>query len=107
MFRLIISISFLALFAIGCSKDHDNSLRIRNDLPYSADVLRFGDVKFDNLSSYTFSEYIPVEEGTERLTALVFGSNIRSEPITIEGEYTHKWTLTIESTTSVKLTEDN
>ncbi|PCI96395.1 MAG: hypothetical protein COB15_10265 [Flavobacteriales bacterium] len=102
----IVFVGLIGSLLLGCSKDHDNSLRIVNNLYYEAKRVRFGDLRFENLPPQTSSPYQSVAEGVSEFTAIVSGGMAISEPITIKGDYVHKWTITIISETKVSLTRD-
>ena len=104
--KTVVIVFVLFTVFLCCSKKHDNSLRIINHLPAVLSNTEFGDVKFGDAIPYEYSEYLSINEGEFKLTGTYLGQSSSSELILINGPYTHKWTLSILSTTKVKLTED-
>jgi len=87
-------ILFVSLLLIGCSKEPDHSLKIRNRDNQTLRSINIGGVNFKNLEPGEASEYMPIPEGSHTVSWIrnsITGQT--TEPIVIEGKGTHKWTL--------------
>ena len=102
---------FIALLAIGftvssCSLDPDFSIRVKNEFAETVSNVMIGSVSFGDVSTSATTAYKPVDEGTHDLTGTTASSGNLTGTVSITGKGTHKWTLTILASGSVKIEED-
>jgi hypothetical protein len=91
----------------SCSKT-DFSIRISNQYIEEIDnVIINNNIKFGNLSVGQKSIYKPIEKGINILYGLtITGKNLYCN-IELNGSGTHKWTITVQQTGDIYVSQDN
>ena len=103
------------LFLTSCSKDPDHSIRIVNNYGQRIDGVQIGGASFGGIDARATSDYMPISDGSHLLRFTLGSFQVTSDPIDIQGNGTHKWTISIQSDYSgtvypfikLALTEDN
>ena len=104
MKKLILLIVIGMLF-IGCAKDPDHNLRVKNSDTVSITDLKIGSVVYGDVKGGSTTSYKSIPEGTHNISGYI-GFTTLSGSFSVTGNGTHNWTLTINSYGSVDLVED-
>lgn len=99
----------LSLGMLGCSSifaPPDHSIRIKNDFSQNILNTKIGDVAYGIVSSGTTTAYLSVDDGTHNIWGTTPNNLTLTGTVTVIGNGTHKWTMTILASGSVTLAED-
>lgn len=104
--KIFIAIVAISLLFSGCSLDPDHSIRVKNE--YSETILdvKIGSVSYGDVGSAETTSYKPVDEGTHTLAGTTTSGGELVGSVSLTGNGTHKWTLTITSAGGVEIEED-
>jgi len=100
---LLLTLSF---FIIGCTKEPAHSIRIRNGYQESMGDVRINSKSYGQVNTGSTTAYKPVEEGDFTLSGSFVTGKQLSGSGSVQGQGTHKWTLTITSAGGVAFAED-
>jgi hypothetical protein len=89
----------LTVCSCGLVDTANHSLRVRNEYS-TALTVRVGSLDFGKVSSGSTTDYKSIDPGTYTISGDVTGS------LTVKGNGTHKWTMTISSSGSCSIDED-
>ena len=102
----IIAILLAGILFYGCKKDPDHYIRINNQYPESIDNVIVGTAAFGSVKSGTITVYKHINDGVSSLSGTTTSGTTVSGIVSISGDGTHRWTLTIFSTGGVTIAED-
>ncbi len=107
--RTFTSLFLILVFSIiftGCELGPDHSIRIKNSYPYSASNVKIGSVSYGTINTGSTTGYQPVDDGNHDFSCITSNSMSITGTVSISGNGTHKWTLTIGSTGQLSIKED-
>lgn len=102
----IIAILLAVVLFYGCKKDPDHYLRINNQYPESIDNVVVGTAGFGSVKTGTLTVYKHINEGVSSLSGTTSSGATVSGIVSISGDGTHRWTMTILPTGAVTIAED-
>jgi hypothetical protein len=90
----------------GCKKESQHYVRVKNSYYEDVDALKLDAINFGTVKKGTKTDYKSVLEGTFPVSgSTASGSKLQGD-ITIKGDGTHHWTMTIMTTGGVSFNED-
>ena len=103
---LVIFLMGFALFGCSILSEPNFSIRITNNYSETVNNVMVGTVSFGSISPSTTTSYRSIEAGDHTLSGTTPSGGNLSGTVTLSGNGTHKWTMTITSSGSLSLSLD-